>query len=397
MQRLLLNELLEPDLNGRLRLERHEGQLHGWWLNREGEWHHLNPFTFGLGFQFRTLENADFSYLETFLNEDRPERSPYEVPFPVGQQTEIMERFLMEEHNAQLSLRKREIFCDLYEQLYPVFWRYALTSGACILYDGFYGRYLSESYMPYQSSSTYEELIEAVFGEVRKDTMREGRNVDALGLALAYLFRGLLPLDLIMQELATQEGHFGEFPLEEQSFAALQRLSAPIRRRLFVDLIIDYKLDAQFVQDALDLLEVIPAERLHRMKGVKNWNQLHRRLMSYCDVVEGDERIQLHEAFNRLREPLEGITFKPLSKASEFVEVGDWLDICIGKAGYFMRALRGESYCLVGYDDAQPYCALELKFVAGQWKVNQLRREHNEWLPNQKLMIEKIEERLNRE
>jgi hypothetical protein len=394
---LRLNGELQEDPNGRILLRREGSTLHAWYINSAGEHSHFNPFTFGLAFHFRELATKDFGALDSFLAKGARKRDSYEIPFPRSSQIEIMEFFLKEEYNAKLSFAQRDSLCELFEQLFPVYWRYAITSHTCILYDGFYGRGPSEAYLPYQSSLTYEELIENVFGVARKDTLREGRKIDAMGLNLAYVFRDILPTEVILQELSTHEGHFAEFPIDQESYSSLARLSAPIRRRLFADLIMDFKLDAQVVSDALDLLNVIPEDRLKRLKGTNNWNQLHRRLMIHCDAVDGDQIIKPPTILERLEEPCHGIVFKPLRNAKDFVTLGDWLDICIGKAGYFMRAVRGESYCLVGLIDEIPYAALELKVSEGVWKVNQLRRENNEWLDNQKLMIGLIEERLNHE
>lgn len=397
MNELRLNGALEKDYAGEIILERIGAELHAWYIDSHGEKSHFNPFTFGLPLHFRELATSDFGDLDDFLAKGKHPHNRYEVDFPRSSQIEIMERFLREEYNVKLSFAKRDTLCELFEQLFPVYWRYAITSHSCILYDGFYGRGPSEAYLPYQSSATYEKLIEGVFGVARKDTLREGRKIDAMGLNLAYIFRGILPTDVILLELSTQEGHFAEFPLEAEAYGALMRLSPTIRRRLFVDLIVDFQLDFRIVSDALDLLTVIPEERLKRLKGTETWNQLHRRLMTYCDAVGGDELIKPPKAFGALEESLEGISFRPLRNAKEFVELGDWLDICIGKAGYYLRAVRGQSYCLVGLQGDTPYVALELKLSEGRWKVKQLRRENNEMLPNQRLMIELIEERLSHE
>lgn len=397
MNELRLNGALEKDPNGKILLEREAGRLRAWYIDSHGERFHFNPFTFGMPLHFRKLAESDFSELDSFLAKSNHRRDHYEISFPRSSQIEIMERFLEEEYNVKLSFAKRDTFCELFEQLFPIYWRYAITSHSCILYDGFYGRGPSEAYLPYQSSATYEEFIEGVFGVARKDTLREGRKIDAMGLNLAYIFRDILPTDVILLELSTQEGHFADFPLEAEAYRTLTKLSPTIRRRLFADLIVDFKLDAQVISDALDLLGVIPEERLKRLKGTTTWNQLHRRLMIHCDAVDGDQIIKPPKVFEVLEEPLEGISFQPLCNANDFVTLGDWLDICIGKAGYFMRAVRGESFCLVGLLDGAPYAALELKFSEAGWKVNQLRREDNEMLPNQKLMIGLIEERLSNE
>lgn len=397
MKELRLNGELQEDPQGQILLQREGETLHAWYRDSRGEYFHFNPFTFGLAFHFTKLASKDFGTLDSFLAKNPRKRSSYEIAFPRSSQIEIMEFFLKEEYNAKLSFAQRDSLCELFEQLFPIYWRYAITSHTCILYDGFYGRGPSEAYLPYQSSLTYEELIENVFGVARKDTLREGRKIDALGLNLAYVFRDILPTDVIIHELSTQEGHFSEFPVNPEPYKILKRLSPVIRRRLFVDLILDFKLDAQLVADALDLLAVLPEDRLKRLKGTTNWNQLHRRLMIHCEAVESDQIIKPPQILERLIEPCDGLVFSPLQNARDFVKLGDWLDICIGKAGYFMRAVRGESYCLVGLKDATPYAALELKFSESGWKVNQLRREDNQLLDNQKTIIALIEGRLNNE
>jgi len=377
-----------------LKLILDDGGLSMYSLNGDGNYKPVNPFCFGAAFNFRGMNEVELTELESFLASTGYTRDPHGISFPHDEQTAIMEHYLLDELNATLSVEKRLILCELIEQLYPAFWPQLVEPNHCILYDGFYGQSLSQQYLPFHSARSYEGLVSEVFGVARKDTLRESRKIDAFGFTVAYVFKDLLPVEVILQRVTGSISSF-DFPVTPETYKPLLKLSQPQRVHLLEDLVNNSKLEPWVFEDALELLNDFPNEILKRLKGANTWEELHERLMRYCDVIEGSGEIRIPDSLEPLESPVENLHFIPLKRAKEFAMIGEFLEICLGKAGYYKKAVNGETFCFSGFSGGVPKAALEVILRENSWKVLQLRGHNNAALENSKTLISLIEQRLN--
>ncbi len=385
-----------PAADGPILLTLEHEQLRAEYRDANGVCAPMNPFTFGAYFNFRGMSGEKLEELRSFLESTGFQPELYPSRFPLEQQLAVIEEYLQEELNAKLLPEQITLFCNLFEQLYPAFWRFMVNKNSCILYDGFYGYFLATAYLEFHSASSYEELVEQVFGVARKDSLRESRKMDAIGLSLAFMFKGILPIEQMLPALVTPETSSLDFPVKPELYGALLKLSPAHRLKLFQDVYDSQReLEPWVIEDVLELLAMLPDEYLKKMKGATKWSSLHERLMRYCDAIEGVNIVTIPEPLKFAPTAFEEYELRSLQRAKEFAVLGDYLNICIGKAGYYRKALRGETYCFAGWEEGKPTFALEVTRSALKWKVIQLSGYKNSTVPNAKQKILSIERLLN--
>lgn len=363
----------------------------------EAGWAHANPFCFGAVFLGQKMFGSEsLQKLQRFV---LPQPGgPYGPEFPYDRQVEYIQMYGPDELGVEIPEENALLLTKLYHSSFPLFWEWAMKDTSCVVYDGFYGQYLSTRYQSFYSETEYEKLVAEIFGVARRDTLRETRKLDIDQLSLAYLFKGLLPVDVIMDVLAQNEKNFFDFEIDRTAYQALKRLSPAITRRLMENIIETSDTDSILMRDALDMLLEVPAERLKKLKGVKTWEELHERTMKLVDVdAESESVITIPKRLIELAQADvdEKLKLVPLMRAEEFINVGNTLDICLGKSTYFSKARHGESYCMAGLLDHKPVIAIELQMEDSKWRVLQYRGSENSQPENSKTAITSIENFLN--
>lgn len=351
-------------------------------ISRKSEnhgWIRASPYSFGLVFP----NNRDFKADKLQKLQRFTVAAPggqYAPPFPYERQLEIISFYGVDELDMQIPEANALLLAQLYHSSFPIFWQWPLTQNTCVIYDGFYGRYISQNYEPYYSAITYEAMVVGIFGVARKGTLRETRNFNFDQLTLANMFCGLLPVDVILSVLKNSSSDFYNFSLDRDKYQALERLSKPQIRRLMESVIADRNSDLFLMNDALTMLLDVPEADLRRLKGLRDWSDLHERVMRLIDV-DGDNEvvIQIPKELIELATHSQTSALKlvPLMRAHEFIEVGETLDICIGKSNYFSKARQGETYCMTGLVDGKPTIAIEFGRSDTQWKILQFRGFQN--------------------
>jgi hypothetical protein len=361
-------------------------------------WSEANPFSFGALFNARTqFVSENLLKLERFVLEQPG--GPYAPKFPYEQQVEHVQEYGPEELAVEIPKQNALLLTKLYHSCFPIYWQWAVTSNTCVVYDGFYGNYVANRNHDYYFATSYEKLVQEIFGVARKDTLRETRRMNVDQLCLAYMFRDILPVDVVLAVVTNAaEDSFYDFSLNRTGYQALARLTQPTVRRL-MEAIIDARGSDQFMmEDALDMLGAVPDESLKRLKGVKDWLELHDRAMRLVDLGTGDSApIKIpKELMNLAEESLESeMKLIPLMRADEFIGVGSTLDICLGKSNYFMKARRGESYCMTGLVGGEPQVAVEIENNRSKWRVLQYRGFKNSVPDGARETVQAIERFLN--
>jgi len=377
---IYLNEAMDPvsEPAARYSIDRREHVLIFSTRGSDGSWRSANPYAFGASFWGKKPFKTDV--VLKLLQYTLPP-NPENADFPRAKQIAAIKVYGPSELDVKISAKVAEAFIELYLSCFPVFWRYAVTEESCIVYDGFYGRYLATREEEYHYSTSYRELVEDVTGVARKDTLREFRELNEDQVALLSVFRGLLPPETMLASLKRLPSRFFDFLVEPSRYLVLQRLSQTVRLRLFEDTILSRVCDPGLMNDALTMLEDMEDGELKRLKGVRSWMDLHNRVMRLT-ALDGDEEIVLKTPpeLMKLSESTrnEDMQLVPLMRASEFLHVGQVLDICIGTHSYFSRARNGESYCLTGLREGKPATAVEVAFQNERWKVLQYRGFANE-------------------
>lgn len=360
-------------------------------------WRRGNPFCFGEVFPSqRDFASENILKLKKFVLKEPG--GPYAAEFPYENQISCIMAYGIEEIGIQIPEENALLLAKLYHSSFPIFWEWSVLHNSCVIYDGFYGSYLSGIYQPFYSESSYEALVTTIFGIARKDSLRETRNFNIDQLSVAYLFLELLPIDVILSVLKSSEKSFFDFELERDNYQALNRLSPTIVRRLMEDIVRKESSDPIMMSDALTMLYDVPEARLKRLKGVRSWNELHERTMKLVDVdSENNASIIIPKRIAELVQASLKLELKlvPLMRAEEFINVGSTLDICLGKSTYFSKARHGESYCVAGFHEDKVVVVIELSKPSEKWQVLQYRGFKNSQPANVKTASIAIENFMN--
>lgn len=361
------------------------------------QWFPANPFTFGAIFNGREHFGSESLFkLERFVVE-QPGGS-YATEFPYAKQVAAIQHYGPEELNVTIPEENALLLAKLYHSAFPIYWEWAVRDNSCVVYDGFYGRYLSGVNHEYFLATSYSELVESVFGVARKDTLREARSMNEDKLALAFVFQDVLPVDVILSVIREASKDFYDFSTDRENYSVLSRLSQPTIRRLMASVTNSNSTDPFLMNDALEMLSKVPDFELKRLKGVSSWFDLHQRSMRLVGLEpESAVAITIPDEILRLASTYQAPELKlvPLMRAEEFINVGDTLDICLGQSNYFTKATKGDSYCMTGVVDHKPTVAIELAKKDDTWKVLQYRGVKNSIPEDTNRMVAEIEAFLN--
>ena len=360
-----------------------------------GDWLQANPFSFGRFFpKAKEFGSENLLKLRRFVV--KVPGGAYARPFPYEEHIKRIVSYGVEELGTKIPKPNALLLAQLYHSSFPVFWEWSKST--CIIYDGFYDQFAAGNYEKYFSETTYEGIVKAIFGVVRKDTLRETRGFNFNKLSLAFTFQGLLPVDIILDVLKNTSLLHYDFPLNQKRYSALNRLSRVQVRLLMESMMNDSDSDIFRRDDALTMLLEVPDQHLKKLKGVRCWSDLHDRVMRLVNVDDDDKStVQIPKLIMALAATgaSTGLKLTPLVKANDFIRLGETLNICIGKSTYFAKARQGESYCLAGFDGVKPALAIEIASKNNMWKVLQYRGMNNSSPANSAVNVKLIESFLN--
>lgn len=320
--------------------------------------------------------------------------------------------YLMEEIPGRNVPNAEEItvFAKLYVSCFPTLLQvFALDY---FLYDGFYGySNTSGRYCNFYSAISYREMVESAIGVWQKDVAREFRNLDLFQAQIASDFSKFLHPNRLAEIMHDAKG---QNPMQAFyiSFEGIEALPMSVRERLALqsmsqrvipkastsedEFSIEHdnaeQIDA--IEDALDMLRYVGKNKI--FKGSRSWKDVHDRAMRLAPDIDSDKIVKIPKRIEKLSDSITAETqFEALTFPKEFVDLGDELNICIGKASYFFKSLRNESYCFKVIEDSRTVGALEIAHDKDGWKALQLRGRANGRLPNHDTVIEHILTTLN--
>lgn len=274
-----------------------------------------------------------------------------------------------------------EIFAKLFIACFPITGHYSDMSQ--YLYDGFYG--LSDDnveYRDYLSAHDYRELVVGVTGLWRKDIARELHGMTISQLQIINEFSELVTSENLVEAMAESQKHHGQYDFYRGGFQTLNYLQPSIRVRLLKQLLKSDRSRQEdnfiSVEDTINMLALVGKHK--QFRGCQTWKEVHDTAMKLAPTINGEKIIEFPKIIEEFsKTTLDGYSFKTLAEPEEFVELGDTLDICIGKAGYYLKALRGDSYCFKVLKDDETVAALEVakRDRSDTWKVVQLHGYRN--------------------
>lgn len=302
------------------------------------------------------------------------------------------------------------IFAKLYVACFPVLTQ--VFELDYFLYDGFYGHsHPNGRYCDFFSSITYREMVEKALGVWQKDVAREFRRMDIYQAQVASNFSKFLHPNRLAQIM-----HYaaGKTPMEffYDSFEGIEVLPMSVRERLATQSLSERVIPSfdmtegdfeaedhqnerfDSVEDALDMIRYVGKNK--NFKGAKTWNDVHDRAMQLAPDIDSDKIVKIPNSIEVLSESnTKEIRYEALIYPKQFVDLGKDLNICIGKASYFFKSLRNESYCFKVIEDSETVGALEIAHDKDGWKALQLRGQANSRLSNHDTVIEHILTTLN--
>lgn len=278
-------------------------------------------------------------------------------------------------------------FAKLFIACFPVTGHYNDISH--YLYDGFYG--FSDDnirYRSYLSSLDYRELVISIAGVWRKDVARELHQMTISQMSVINDFSTLVTIENLVEAMSEAKGSYAHYDYFNGSFQTLEVLPPSVRVRLLKELLKSTRgLDEDryvSVEDTINMLAIVGPHK--QFRGCKSWKEVHDTAMKLAPIVQGENEVKIPEDVEVLsKSQVDGYTFEVLTLPNEFVELGDLLNICIGKADYYFKALRGDSYCLRVLKDNSVIGALEVhqanrvyqSIRSHEWKVAQLYGANN--------------------
>lgn len=280
----------------------------------------------------------------------------------------------------------------LYTILFPVFGK---LRKEIIFFDYYYQYFPSYSYFPWQNAGSWKELITEAFGIYRKDLSKVLETSSNISFPTLSLFSSYMPIESILTTTDNldltkwfpQHGIIEDLNGVRNTvlLSQLERLPLKVRKRLLVDFFNsseeneDNGVNTPQVEDALTMLAQVSDENMKRYHSDKTWFEVHNRSINYAegDTLE-DKTLEvaiphwlkkINEKFFEISDVSYGV--KVLTKPNEFKLLGNYLNICIGKAGYYGKAFNGDSYSL-SLESSQETFAVEVDFVDGELKIKQL-------------------------
>lgn len=363
------------------------------------------------------IKAADFNWqniLDLVPDPDTAEKHELKMKLMGTEESTI--DFVMDEIDPQgISSEVFEQIAELFSRLFPAHGHFEDRWN--FLSDNFYSFEPSWSFRSYHTAPDFRTLIEEAFGSYRKDIARAAVRNSGSALALLTHFSSTLTSEQMVALLERTEGtKCGGWAFIGTSFdAALAnsesfgRLGSALRFRLVNDLLDRLEADgsdgfitAAILEDTLTMLQSVPDSELKRFRSDRSWDQVHGRAVE----LASDEEIEALDPidFPKAIEALDGLQLssmglKLLRTPLDYLRSGSesGLNNCMGKAGYYTKAKKGESYCLVGYRNLRLVAGVELESHEGKWRVLQLNGPKNALVDDRSSLEDQILLQLNGE
>lgn len=324
--------------------------------------------------------------------------------------------FVMDEIDPKgISPEIFEQIAELFSRLFPAHGHFEDRWN--FLSDNFYSFEPSWSFRSYHTAPDFRTLIEEAFGSYRKDIARAAVSNSGSALALLTRFSSVLTSEQMVELLErSKSAKCGGWAFLGTSFdtalthmGSFGRLGGALRLRLVHDLFDRLEADgsdgfitAAVVEDTLTMLQSVPDSELKRFRSDRNWDQVHGRAVELAsdEEIEGLDPIDFPRAIEDLdRVELSSMGLKLLRTPLDYLRAGSesGLNNCMGKAGYYTKAKKGESYCLVGYRDLRLVAGIELEHQDGKWRVLQLNGPKNSKIEDRPELEDELLLRLNGE
>lgn len=315
-------------------------------------------------------------------------------------------QYLLEERGSRelFTAENVETFAKLFVACFPFTAHYPEMS---YLYDGFYG-FMDDNvvYQSYLGALNYRELVVGVTGVWRRDIARELLGMTIAQLQIVNEFSNLVTSENLVEAMSEAQESSGHYDFYRGGFQTITLLQPSVRVRLLKELLKSDRSSQEegfiSVDDTLNMLALVGAHK--QFRGCKTWEDVHNTAMKLAPTVSGDKAICPPLNVSSLSElPIGGYSFEVLTLPDEFVELGDSLNICIGKADYYFKAIRGDSYCFRVLKDDSVIGALEVHQAervtkdgrAKDWRVAQLYGHGNSELHDKVALTKYIVANLN--
>lgn len=292
----------------------------------------------------------------------------------------------------------------IYFACFPVFARFAKKTNHSFIDDGFYGFVNPTTYESYHSARNYREFITEVFGTYRKDLANYAESGNNMIFKLMSELTDILSVESmvkIMKHYYENDCNLivMEIDVETIDFVPMLKLQVLAREALIIEFISQKndEIPAYFMDDTMDMLDLTTAKGLHDIRGKHTWAEVHDIAMRNCETVsENGSSIDFPKELHSLEElKLLGYDFTPLVTPSDFIQLGNELDICIGRAGYYRRARRDSSYCMSLSKDNTNVAAIEITRNQGGWKISQLYAKMNTIMKDNREIREAVFDTIN--
>lgn len=367
-----------------------------------------NPTAFG---KFFPQHKDAFAAIEEFLKpiEQMPHFQESWAKFCAKNDFEEGAQYLLEERGSrgQYNAENVKIFAKLFIACFPFTAHYNEMS---YLYDGFYGFFDDNvDYQHYLGALDYRELVIGVTGTWRKDLARVLPLMNIPQLQIIHEFSNLVTSENLVEAIEEAQGFSGQYDFYRGGFQTLSLLQPSVRVRLLKELLKSdrFTADGEYlaIEDTVNMLAVVGSHK--QFRGCQNWKEVHDTAMKLAPKVSGDRLVIPPQAVMSLLDvQVDGYTFEVLTQPDQFVELGDTLDLCIGKSNYYFKAIRGDSYCFKVLKDNVAFGALEVaqkeerqeignSSRTEKWKVIQLYGSRNSEFRDKVVLNDLIIEKLN--
>lgn len=368
-----------------------------------------NPTAFGNFFPQGKAASLGFAEIEKFLKpiEQMPHFKKSWKKFQLKNDFEEGAQYLLEERGSREAFLPEnvETFAKLFVACFPITAHYPEMDQ--YLYDGFYGFWDDNiTYQSYLAALDYRELVVGVTGVWRKDIARELHGMTIAQLQIIKEFSPFVTSENLVEAMSEAQGASGHYDFYRGGFQTITLLQPSVRVRLLKELLKSDRSSQEegfiSVGDTLNMLALVGPHK--KFRGCKGWQQVHDTAMKLAPTVKGDKAISPPLNVVSLSElPIGGYSFEVLTLPNEFVELGDSLNICIGKADYYFKAIRGDSYCLRVLKDDSVIGALEIHQAervtkdgrVKDWRVAQLYGNGNSELHDKVALTKYIVANLN--
>lgn len=316
----------------------------------------------------------------------------YSSEFTEGEQITLEEIPLFDSENSTPEFRHTvgEVIVRMFHVAFPVYSHFAVSR----LDDGFYSFHQYDpSPKPFHSAKNFREFLITIFGTYRKDLAKAVMGKQSTTFVWVGLFVPLLGIDKCIEILQTEK----ETPFcDITGVNALAGFPVKIVEKLCREALSGNH-DFSMINDALEMAPGIPMEERSTIDG---WNTLHDLGLAHYAVKSGrNDPMDVPDWLkNFCRETsFEGLSARPLTLPSEFIETGEAMSVCVGTATYIRRSYAGSGFCFRFDNEAgEPYALAETRYSSHRelWYIEQFKGKNNGALP--KVLHQHLEQEFNK-